>query len=166
LSAVTLAIAPAPALAHDHEPPRVDLKIDGRVTKGVTLGYNWERPTGNPGECVSTIADASGMYGPPLHVLGGTHTGQVRLFKQQRPKRLSLYAWSALDADGYPIAPYRRVPLKLRAVRRSGVIRAWRATFRVDIDLDLPLELNAEWRDVEGCGGRESLGRGFHLAAG
>jgi hypothetical protein len=166
LAGVTLAIAAAPSLAHDHQPPRVDLKIGGKVTTGVTLGFHWERPAADPGGCIATDADAVGTYGRSLHIDARPYIGQIRLFKVERPKSLSLRAWAALDPEGYPAGPSTRIPLKLHAVRRSGVIRWWRATFRVTTDADLPLELNAAWRDVEGCGGDEYLGRGFHLAAG
>lgn len=160
-------LAPAPALA-DHKPPGAHLRIAGQ--RGVELGrlysYDWTRPSGEPGFCVTGSADGPQRFGRAMLVKPGTRSVAIAFRTRQRPGKLEINAWRKLDEHGSPVGPSERIHYVLEARRRSGRVRAWRAEFSIPkLSGGYFIDAFGVWRDTQGCGGSEDASWTFHVRA-
>ncbi len=83
----------------------------------------------------------------------------ITIRKRQKPKKLSLKAWMAVDQQGQPVGSGELVEYSLK---KSG--DKWRVRFSPPYSNDNYLRLYGAWRDFEGCGGSQGGYWTFHLS--
>jgi hypothetical protein len=161
-----LALAAAPAVAHDHRPPKTRAGVDGVRLPGLLNELTWTRRFAD-GTCVTQISEFGQPFpGTALTVPPGSHTIRVRFFKDRRPAGVNVLAWTALEASGFPAGEPSSPDFTLRPRRRHGEVRFWTLSIPVEVGAELALIVNAAWRDNQGCRLPQSIGKGYRLRAG
>ncbi|HEX8099772.1 MAG TPA: hypothetical protein VF660_06180 [Actinomycetota bacterium] len=152
------------AVAHDHVPPETELLANGAtLQQGELSSYCWIAAGATPGTGVGTCADGVFSFPSARVVAPGTHV-TLRILKAQKPRQLTISAWSKLNRHGVPVwktgtdVRYKRHPVHLA----SG--RAWDFTFVLaDNPRHYYLEVFGVWRDVDAGGGDQDASWMFHL---
>jgi hypothetical protein len=137
--------------AHDHRVPRASLHVNGQVKRLSPWSASWTRRTG-PNECVAWVADGVPNFRPIADVHLHS-TPRIVFRKEQRPSNVHVLVDDHLR-NGY-LADAERLEVVLRKGHR-GDRRVWIAKFRARVPDRLFVDIEARWRDVEGCGGHES----------
>jgi hypothetical protein len=154
-------LAALPAGASDHRKPRVVLFTTGERRVGHPWTYTWVRPSN--GSCLVIHADGV----PDLDNAGApwrpTRAIHVRLWKRQKPGRVTVAAYRKLSSYGAPAGRARTLAYRLRKRVWSTGRRIWVVRFRGPDVPHLYFELTARWRDTQGCGGTEELSAAWHL---
>ena len=123
--------AAGPALSVERRPPAAVLRLHGQtVQRGNLITYCWsyQEPDSNYGVAVC----ADGTYNwPDAAEVGAPARVSMRFRKAQRPRRLSLSAYSEINRYGAPRGQRERLAYRLRPVRSKGEIVAWDAVFRL-----------------------------------
>ena len=159
--ALALSLVPAPAVAHDHRPPRSVLRSPGDRQVGRPWSYGWESTDGE--FCQSVIADGIPNYRRKAMTWRPHRKIHLRLFKRHRPTRLVIRMYQRLDDDGHLAGKHRRASYRLQRARREGR-RFWIAGFYGPSKArHLYLAIHVEYEDVDGCGGTQSMELAFHL---
>lgn len=87
----------------------------------------------------------------------------LRLIKRHKPTRLVIRLYRRLDEDDGVAGKSRRADYRLRRVRVQGR-RIWIAGFfGLRKARHLYLAVHAEYEDVDGCGGTQTMELAFHL---
>lgn len=162
-AAVAWAFVSAPAPAHDHNPPRVVLRSPGDRQIVSPFTATWSHRQNN-GDCVIVIGDKFESVYPRRAMLWRPRRKiHLRFFKRHQPRGLAIRMHVRLK-DGYPRGRGRRADYRLRRARRAGR-RIWIAGFhgRPDARRHLYLSVHVRYRDVEGCGGPQTLDLAYHL---
>jgi hypothetical protein len=164
LVALALAASTAlvPASADDHRPPQTVLRSPGDRQIGRPWTYVWGTRSGEV--CAIAIADGvpnfdrAGMRWRPHQKV------HLRLFKRHKPNKLRIRMYRRLDDHGYVTGKSRGAAYNLRRVTLDGR-RIWIAGFfaRPRRARHLYLDVHVGYRDVEGCGGMQSMSLAFHL---
>lgn len=151
-----------PALAHDHRPPSLTIRVDDTEQKGFLYASSWV--TDGKDGCVFSSGDGARRFPSGNSVNAGFHRPSIFIDSSRAPKRFGLFAWSAVDPFGNPVGPADRIPVTMREYRRDGQ-KGYRGTFGLTILGHRYLEARVVWRDVEGCASTESGAWTFHLSA-
>ena len=143
--------------AHDHKPPLAFLRTTDGRQKGNNYHYWWTTTSGNG--CVSM--DAVGPFKFPNNSLESTGNEDVwiTIRKRQKPKKLGLKSWMAVDDQGQPVGAGEAVEHALKKIDGK-----WRVRFSPPFSTDNYLRMSASWRDFEGCGGAQGGYWTFHLS--
>jgi hypothetical protein len=122
--------ASASAQSAKHPPGAVLRKGNETIQRGRQGSYcwSWSTPDGGGGaECGDVLG-----YDFPDAVKVRVHSRlAIRFRKADRPERVSVLTWKALRDDGSPRGSARRIPIRLKAVKREGELRAWDAVLRL-----------------------------------
>jgi hypothetical protein len=145
--------------ANDRHVPRANVSVSGTAKLLSPWSVEWVK-SGRHHMCSRESGDGIPSFRPRVGVDRAHVSPRVILHKRQRPRRVIAYADNRL-ANGY-LAHARRVPVELRARHRHGQ-RYWVAEMKVHVKHRLLFAVTAFWRDVEGCGGRESAAWSFGL---
>ena len=140
------------------------LRSPGDRQRAWTLTSTWIRRAGD-GSCVHTHSD-SFYYNYTRRAMTWRPRRKIhlRLLKRHKPSGLVIRMYVKLNDSGSPTGPGRRARYRLRPARRAGR-RIWIAGFygRRDARRHLYLGVRVGYRDVEGCGGRQTKVMTFHL---
>lgn len=151
--ALALALAlPVSASAHDHVWPEAVLITETDSGAGVPYTASWSRRTGKL--CSTLVADGLyGYEGPPVQWVPNTEM-LVRFESRHRPSQVRAKAYLVGDPTiGTPIYGRVDIPHELRKVKVDGETR-WEAVLSPPPWPDLYLQVDASWRDQDGCGGQ------------
>ena len=160
--ALVLSLIPAPALAHDHSPPKTALLSPGDRQAGRPWTYVWSADAGD-GTCSSIAVDGLSNFRRAAMTWRPHRKIHLRLFKRHRPTRLVIRMYRRLGDDDYVAGKGRRADYRLRRVRLNGR-RFWIAGFYGPRKANhLYLDVHVKYKDVEGCGGTQSMELAFHL---
>jgi hypothetical protein len=165
---VALGALVAPASARPDRPPKVALRAGKLEIPGAPWTYSWSSgPTGH-GRCSAVIADGIPVYDrTPLRVAKGVRRARIVFARARRPRRVIVRAHHHLGADGYPSGDGHRLPIRLRASRRSGEVRSWRAIIPLRPARRYYLDLHVAYRGRGRCGaGGGSMDLAFSLRTG
>ena len=155
-----LSFGTLPATADDHRPPDIVLRTGGEKQDGHPLYYTWKRSDGE--FCV--IEHADGFYEWPRRLLYDAGAkARIRFKKDERPQDVFIRDYRDVGRNGVPRGRPRHVDYRLRR-REVGERVFWEAVFRRQQLGHHYLEVQAQWRDVDGCGLQEILVT-FHLKA-
>ncbi len=164
--ALVLALAAAAALgsgaaahAHDHQVPHAIVHVNKQVKQPHLWSSTWERRTG-PNECVAQVGDGVPDFRPKVEVDHLHAKPRIVFRKKQRPRGVRVLTADHLR-NGY-LARSDRRNVSLRKSHRQGR-RVWIARFRVRVSERLFIDVEANWQDVEGCGGNQSASWSFRL---
>jgi hypothetical protein len=157
LGALVALGAGAAVWAHDHRVPRANLHVNGLVKRLSPWSVSWVRRDGSG--CVAEDRDGTPTFRPIANVHLHS-TPRIVFRKEQRPRRVHVLAADHLQ-NGY-LAQAERLEVRLRKSHREGR-RVWIAKFRARVPARLFVDIDAHWRDVEGCGGGESASWDFRL---
>ncbi|HEX2294896.1 MAG TPA: hypothetical protein VHN37_06265 [Actinomycetota bacterium] len=152
--AVTVALLPGPAPAHDHSAPDALLVTASDSGEGTNYTTTWSTRRGDL--CAVLHGDGTGRYEePPVTWVPGTAIA-VRFETRHRPARVAVTGYVAGDPlAGIPLIGGDPVPHELRKVEVDGKTM-WEAALSPPPSPDLYLDVVAHWRDTEGCGMQES----------
>jgi hypothetical protein len=141
-------------------PPAVDLRTSEGSQRGGLVFEEWTDRRGDV--CATGSGDGPGTF--PHNGLGVSESGAKFVFETPlRPKRVEIFAWREIAANGDPIGDAEELPFVLTPrVDADGEIRKWRASFAASPPPDYYLRLFARWKPV--CGGPRHILRTFHLA--
>ena len=139
----------APALAHDHRPPRTFLEIDEQRQRGRFVTYSWTKSS--PPYCVWTHADGFYTWADPL-ILRRGHESSILLAKTAPPEHVRLVAYERVSEYGYPLGKARRIETSL-VPRVTANGPAWAVAFEPPNWRHAYLVLNASWLEQEMCSG-------------
>jgi hypothetical protein len=149
--ALVLSLIPAPAL----RVPKTALRSPGDRQVGRRWSSQWTNAQGE--FCQTVIADGIPNYERKPMTWRSHRKIHLRLFKRHKPTRLVIRMYRRLGEYG-PVGKGRRADYRLR---RS---RAWIAGFNGPRKANhLYLAVHVEYKDVEGCGGTQSMELAFHL---
>lgn len=162
LLALGICSGAAPAVAHDHEPPRTALLANGETLQ---RGRHWSGcwTTGFPdGTFVTGCGDGFPQF-PRVDVLQPGTRVTIRILKSQRPKDISIYAWKRTDRYGLVAGNAQELSYKRRRVRLpDGVV--WDFSFTLsDAPRHYYLSVTGVWRDQEGTGEMQDASYAFHV---
>lgn len=155
LAVLTSAILGTTARAHDHKPPFVRLKADGVVQEGIPWETWWVDRQADGG-CVAQIVVGSGDFPSDIEV-GREGNLRIRLKKRHKPREVSITMWRRISVgEDEVLGPSEDVSLELQRRRDSqGTTRAWDAVFERPVPGKYYYQAFVEWRDRQGCGGRQ-----------
>jgi hypothetical protein len=142
--------------------PLVDLRTSEGSQRGALVFEEWTDRAGGD-VCATGSADGPGAF--PDKGLGASESGDAKfVFKTPlRPKRVEIFAWREVDANGEPVGEPEELQFVLTPrANDDGEIKKWRATFAATPPPDYYLRLYARWKPV--CGGPRHMLRTFHLA--
>ena len=111
---------------------------------------------------MSVVADGIREYKPRLVVAHLHSRPRVYFRKDQRPRRVSLRQYGRLR-NGFPVGDGRGVDVRLIPRRRGGTVIGWGVRFRASVPERRFYDMEASWRDEEGCGGGQSVATSFRL---
>jgi hypothetical protein len=154
-------VLPPSAGAHDHRPPRAVVRSAGERQPAGPWTSTWSRPSGE-NECVVTHGDGFPNYRRPAMQWWPGRKIHLRLFKRHKPRWLVIRMFVRLDDTGSVTGRGRRADYRLRRARVNGK-RVWIAGFfgrRTRRHLYLAVRVN--YRDVEGCGGPQTMSLAYH----
>jgi hypothetical protein len=161
-----------PALAEDHQPPTVMLRVGERQQAGNTSSGIWTTPIdpppgAPPGQyCGARIWDPAPYPFPKaLRVPPGTVRALIEFQKAQAPEQLSINGWTVVTEDGQRRGP-RSFAYSLRPLEEGAQVVAWVADFTFRAKKHLYLDVSAEWTDQEGmgcAGNRQYATWNFHV---
>ena len=152
--------AAAPAVAHDHKPPRLVLEHDGQRQRGINY-HGWWTDRYDANTCVAWDAVGPRAF-PETAVTEPDPQAAIRLVKRHEPSKVWLKAWQVVGPDGQPVGEATLVQTKVRKVIGAAT-RQWAVVFDPPFVGDNYLELFVEWKDVQRCGGAQGGFWGFHL---
>lgn len=158
---LALAVGASAAMGHDHRPPPAELRGGGQALKLGYWTYSWDRSIGD-GWCATTHADGIPAYKPRLLVKRRRSLPRVFFHKGQRPERVSLYQYRRLR-NGHPVGDGRRLSVDLLPQHQDGEILGWAVRFRASVPDRRFYEIEARWRDEEGCLSEQSVNASFRL---
>ncbi len=161
LMALTIAASAAPALAHDHRRPKVVLRSDGERQRGRPWTWTWSRAQG--GGCSIVHADGQPNFRRSPLEWNPENSLHLFMFKRQKPDKVRIRMHRRLNDDGLPAGNGRRARVHLRRKVLHDGHRIWIADFKAPDRRRLYLDARTVWRDVEGCGGPQSLDMAFHI---
>lgn len=150
-----------PAAGHDHKRPKTVLRSSGERQVARPWSFEWSRADGK--FCVGVASDGVPNYDRKPMRWNPERKIHLRLFKRQRPDDIRIKMHRRLAQDGLPAGRGKRADINLRRVRLDGGRRIWIAGFEGLDARHLFLDAYAEWSDVEGCGGSQSMSLAFHL---
>ncbi|MGH2747165.1 MAG: hypothetical protein ACRDKB_04505 [Actinomycetota bacterium] len=161
VGALLAATLPGVAGADDHVPPRAVLRVDDHTQRGRLSHSTWLRATPDPDECIAVFADGLGW--PQALAYDSTYTPQaaITLHKSAVPVEVRLEAWIESDGQGNPVGPALRLPYVLRADPSPFDPRRWTLVFAPPPSDVVFLELEASWRDEDGCTDFTDLGEQY-----
>ena len=160
--ALALSLIPGPAVAHDHSPPKTVLRSPGDSRVGHPWTYSWSADAGD-GTCSHVDADGIPNYQRKPLIWRPHRKIHLRLFKRHKPTGLVIRMYRRLDNDDRPAGRPRRADYRLRRVNRDGR-RFWIAGFDGRrYARHLYLDFHVAYKDVEDCGGTQSMELAFHL---
>lgn len=158
--ALVAVAAAVPAVAHDHQAPRLVLEHDDQRQRGINY-HGWWTARRDANTCV--VWDGVGPRAFPENpVTEPDPRAVIRLVKRHAPSEVSLKAWQAVGLDGEPVGAATMVETTIRRVRGAGT-RQWAVVFDPPFVGDNYLELFVEWEDRQRCGGAQGGFWGFHL---
>jgi hypothetical protein len=160
--AVLVVKGSVPAEAHDHRPPKAELRFGSSLQKGRLVRNHWSSKTEDG--CISSLVVADPRYPRPgLPVGPGPFRAVLRLARTDRPTDLRVRAWEA-DADDRR-RPGRRqdVAVGLRPRKPKGEVIGWTGILRSRVERDLYLRVTGSWEDREGCLGPQRAIWLFHV---
>jgi hypothetical protein len=143
-------------------PPKTVLRAEGHVQRG---GLVWEEWTsgGGGGHCVGLVADGTGTYPKPLRLGSGLHHARFVLLRRQKPRRVKVTAWHAIDSSGYETGRSEALPYTLQPRRDDeGVLTAWKVRFSLDPPPNYYLHLYVRWPNGK-CGGPRHVLRTYSI---
>lgn len=154
--AISLALLlPGVGAAHDHSPPNAVLRIAGSRQEGSSYHGDWTARAG-PDSCVAMGWIGTGEQ-DMLQVPPGFHDARIRLRSRYRPEGATVTVYDAVLPVG-PTTPVREaVEYRLVPKRRGGRVVAWDLRFEIAGGPDRYLDVHAEWRDRDGCGGTQDV---------
>jgi hypothetical protein len=169
-SAVAVALAvvggPGAAVAHDHRPPRAELRFGSLLQEGRLFRYHWSSKTPEDG-CVSSLIVADPGYPHPgLPVGPGKFRAAVRLSRPDRPTDLRVAAREGRGPGARQPGVSRDVSYTLRPRRAGDEVIGWAAILRSRVDEHLYLRVTGSWDDRQGCLGRQRATWLLHVSAG
>jgi hypothetical protein len=160
LSSTLGALAPG-AAAHDHRPPRVVVRSAGERQRVGPWSVTWS--TGGEDGCVIMVGDGIPDYRRSAMQWWPGRKIHLRLFKRHKPRRLAIRMYVRLDDNGNVTGRGRRADYSLRRARINGK-RVWIAGFfGRRTRRHLYLSVHVRYRDVEGCGGPQTMSMAYHL---
>ncbi|HEX2267061.1 MAG TPA: hypothetical protein VHI97_02505 [Actinomycetota bacterium] len=152
----------APAVAHDHEPPRTALLANGETLQ---RGRHWSGcwTTGFPdGTFVTGCGDGFPQF-PKVDVVAPGTRVTIRILKSQRPRDLVIYAWKKTDRYGFVSGSPEELSYKRRRVRLPGGV-AWDFSFATsDPRRHYYVSVTGVWRDEEGAEEMQDASYAFHV---
>jgi hypothetical protein len=149
------------AVAHDHRPPlKALLTIGNDSSRGRPVSYGWIRPDRNDDRfCMATFADGFGWPRARAYVAEET-TGSILLPKSAPPLEVRFVAYLDGHSSG-PHGPSVPLPYVLRPATLETQPTAWTLDFMLPRTEEFFLELEAAWRDEEGCTQEPDLGEQY-----
>jgi hypothetical protein len=161
LSGALGALTPVVA-AHDHRPPQAVVRSLGERQRARPWTSTWIKPDGE-NTCVITHGDGFPNYRRSALRWWPGRKIHLRLFKRHKPRRLTIRMYVRLDDDGNVTGRGRRADYRLRRARINGK-RLWIAGFLGRrTRRHLYLAVHVRYRDVEGCGGPQTMSLAYHL---
>jgi hypothetical protein len=161
LSCTLWALAPG-AGAHDHRHPRVVVRSAGERQRVQPWSFTWTKAAGE-NSCVTTHADGFPNYRRAPMPWWPKRKIHLRFFKRHKPSRLAIRMYVRLDENGDVAGRGRPADFSLRRVVLNGE-RVWIAGFfGRRTRRHLYLSVRVGYRDVEDCGGRQSMSLAYHL---
>lgn len=153
--------AVTPAVADDPGPPEVTLHDGKTHQRGGIWSSEWTTFSG--GGCATGIGDGFPKMGSAMHVGAGRGRLWFRFHTSQRPHKVAIVAWTAVDAEREPIGPWRALAHRVKKDLRQGRT-SWVAVSRPSVSSDLYLNVRAYWKDRGPCGGLDNGAWTFHVA--
>lgn len=154
------------ARAHDHQAPIVQLRAEGLAQDGIPREIWWVDRRSDD-ECVGSNAVGPGDFPQPM-AIGQGEKARVRLQKSDKPKDVSITMWRGIRVgEEVVLGPPGEIEFTRR--RRKGAVgstRAWDAVFQRPGPGDYYYEAFADWRDRQGCGGKQGGYWRFSLSVG
>ena len=148
--------------AHDHRPPRVVVRSAGERQEARPWTLTWIKPAGD-NTCVITHADGFPIYRREAMRWWPKRKIHLRLFKRHKPRRLAIRMYVRLDETGNVAGKGRPADFSLRRDLINGK-RVWIAGFfGRRTRRHLYLSVHVRYRDVEGCGGPQTMSLAYHL---
>jgi len=142
--------------------PKTVLHLAGERQRGSL----WSSTDANGDGDTCSVGHGDGVPIPPwraIRVEPGRFRGRIVLRRDDRPRRVTLKAYTETDDSGAVSGPREDVEWRLRA-RRRGEERRWTIRLRSIVEDHLYLRLGAGWRDPSGCGGDHGSWL-FHIRA-
>lgn len=157
LGMVALACLTAtPAGAHDHRPPKPELRVAGETQRGLRYHTDWTERVG-ANRCAGQTSTGPNAFPGPVPVPLGNVRARIVLNNQYKPKAFKVTAWEELDQAGTPADGGTRLRTRLKPRHRQHRVVGWIAVMRLAVqDDDLYLSASGRWRDREGCGGSQT----------
>ncbi len=143
------------ARAHDHKAPLVRLRGDGLVQDGIPRETWWVERQADDG-CVGKNVIGPGDFPPDMEI-GREGNLRIRFKKSHKPRDVFITTRRRIPvAEEVLIGPSEEISFELQRRRDSeGTTRAWDAVFERPWPGEYYYEAFAEWRDKQGCGGRQ-----------
>jgi hypothetical protein len=165
LLATSLAGLAGPATAHDHRPPRAEIRFGSLLQEGRLERYHWSSKTVDGG-CVSsvTVADV-GYPRPGLPVGPGPFRAALRLSRSDRPIDLRVTAREGRGPGGRELDERQGVRFTMRPRRAGDEVIGWAARLRSRVEQYLYLRVTGSWDDRQGCLGTQRATWLFHVSA-
>jgi hypothetical protein len=154
-----------PATAHDHRPPRAELRYGSLLQEGRLIKEHWSSRT-EDGGCVSSLVVGNARFPRPgLPVGAGRFRAALRLSRSERPADLSVSARRGRGPGGRLLGKSQAVASTLRPRRAGGEVIGWAAVLRSRIEEELYLRVIGSWDDRQGCQGDQKAVWLFHVSA-
>ena len=161
LVALVVGASATPALAHDHRSPRVVLRSHGEKQRAQVWSSDWTTRQGK--FCSTGIGDGIPNYRRRAMVWNPNNPLHLYLYKRQKPKNVKVRIHRRLGNDGFPEGRGRRVQVHVRRKILDNGRRVRIADFKLSDRRRFYVDARAVWRDIEGCGGSQSLDMVFHI---
>jgi hypothetical protein len=154
-----------PAAAHDHRPPRAELRYGSVLQQGRLIKEHWSSRT-EDGGCVSSLVVGQARFPRPgLPVGPGRFRAALRLSRSDRPTDLSVSARQGRGLRGRLLGTSQPVAWTLRPRRAGGQVIGWAAVLRSRVEDELYLRVTGTWDDRQGCLGDQRAVWLFHVSA-
>lgn len=159
-AALLASTLPGVATADDHRPPKAVLRLDQHTQPGRISHFTWLRATPDPDECIADFADGFGWL-RALRYKGEPRQAVIRLHKAAPPLEVRFEAWLETDPQGNPAGPAVPIPYALQPRPSPLAPERWDISFTPPPTAHLFLELEASWRDEDGCTDATDFGEQF-----
>jgi hypothetical protein len=160
--AVGISSGAAPAVAHDHEPPRTALLANGDTLQ---RGRHWSGcwTTRFPDGTFATGCADGFPHFPKVDVLQPGTRVTIRILKSQRPRDLVIHTWKKTDRHGFVVGSPQEQSHKRQRIRLPDGV-AWDLSFTLsDARRHYYLSVTGVWRDEEGARVMQDASYAFHV---
>lgn len=163
-AAVAAVVATAiPAAAHDHRPPRTQLRSGDTIQAGRQGSYCWTSAGEEPGTAETLCVDYISSFPRAKRVRSGAWAS-IHFKTPNEPTDTSLSYWGKVDENGFPVGNARSIDHGVVPVRRDDEIVAYRARFRLPQRRShMYISAFGTWDDQDADAGPQDSTWTFHL---